>query len=291
MGYRRVLTALLCALLVVSAGCATFTSDEAESTTDRPTTGPATTTAEPATTTGPATTSESTSAGTSDAPEQLAPGLTSEGVTNPLALANAHQAALQNGPFVKQVSIERSNASASAFRRTTLRYANDSHWSRTVTGEGMPVAFGATNATLGVYADGERVLTRLQVDGNVSYSVLLGQQEGNPVPPREALPESMYARDLIYSVLSYGDLTVERVDSGTYRLTGSSEQVIVRGQTATNVEFAANVTEDGLFRTLDFTYEVGDTTVERTVTFEKVDDDPVERPDWYETALNRTGVE
>lgn len=287
MRNRQALLAAVCALLLVTAGCATFTSDEAESTTNRPSDGSTPTsdlaTVDAGTTTAP--TADET-VGT----EQLAPGLTTQGVTDAQALANAHRDALADGPFVKQFSIERSNASASAFRRTTLRYADDSHWSRTVTGEGMPVAFGATNGILNVYADGERVLTRLQTGENVSYSVLLGQDEGNPLPPSEALPESVYARDLIYSVLSYGNLTVERGD-GVYRLSGTAERVLVGGQIATDVEFTATVTPEGLFRTVDTTYVVGDTTVERSLSFEPADGDPVERPDWYETALNETSGE
>lgn len=280
MNYRQVLAALLCALLVVSAGCATFTSDEAESTTPS--------TAEPATpTAAPTATTESTDAGTTESAERLAPGLTSDGVTDALALANAHRDALTNGPFVRHSSVEESNGSTSAFQRSTLYYANESHWRQNVTADGLPLALGATDGTFDQYADGERVLFRLQADGNVSYGVAFGMT-GDSTPPSEALPESTYARDLVYTLFANADVTVESEDGPTSRVTGTAAALTVDGQRMTNVEFEASVYEGGLVRSLDLSYERGETSVDRSLSFEETDESPVERPDWYDTALNQT---
>jgi hypothetical protein len=50
------------------------------------------------------------------------------------------------------------------------------------------------------------------------------------------------------------------------------------------------VAADGQVLTVELSYEVGDADVRHTVTFDTNVTDPVEQPDWYETALNETGV-
>jgi hypothetical protein len=85
-------------------------------------------------------------------------------------------------------------------------------------------------------------------------------------------------------------VTVQDSERSPHRITGTAEELTVDGEVVTDVEFAANITDSGLSRTLDITYEQDDTTVERSLSFEATTGDPVERPDWYETALNRTGA-
>jgi hypothetical protein len=263
--------------------CASLTGGDNQPTTEQPTTEPATTTAEPTTTTEP------TGAGTTESADQLAPGLRSDGVTDALALANAHQQAFENDTFVKHTSLKRSNASESSFIRTTLYFANESHWRRNITAEGVPLALAATNGTFEQYANGERVLFRFQTSDNVSYGVAFGLN-GDPTPPSEALRGSVYARDFVYTLFANADVTVQDSEGAPHQITGTAEELTVDGEVVTDVEFAANITDSGLIRTLDITYEQDDTTVERSLSFEATTGDPVERPDWYETALNRTGA-
>lgn len=275
MSDRSVLVALLCSLLVVSAGCATFTSNDAESTTP-PTTEPATTTTEPPSTTG------STDNGTTDSADQLAPGLTTDGVTDAAALADAHQAALGGEPFVKHSSRERSNATASASKRMTFFYANDSYWYSTATSEGLPVDIHLINGTAEMYTDEDVVLTRRQTDGNVSYSVI-------EIAPSE-LSDDVYSRALVYALFLESNVTIEDSSGAVTRVTGTVDTLGFGTQTATNIEFTANVTETGLVQSLDLTYQQGNATVERSLSFEKTDENPFEQPEWYETALNQTRV-
>ena len=289
MHRRRLLVAAWCALLVVSAGCSGFPGGNASPTTEpvateQPTTGPSTTGADPAAT---------GDGGTTRAAEQLAPGLTANGVTDALALANAHRDVLTNAPFVKHASIEREAANTSTFRRTTLRYANESHWLWNITANGMSLALGTTNGTFVSYADGEKVVYMLRAGGSVRYNVrrISMRADAPPVPPKQVLPESVYARDLLYTLFGNADVTVEDTQGPAYKLTGTAEELVVHGETATNVEFTANVTDDGLVRTLDLTYQQGNASVQRSMTFETTTGDPVERPDWYEKAVNRTSGE
>lgn len=276
MSDRSVLVVLLCSLLVVSAGCATFTSNDAESTTP-PTTEPATTTTEPPSTTG------STDNGTTDSADQLAPGLTTDGVTDAEALADAHRAALEGEPFVKHSSRERSNATASASKRTTFSYANDSYWYSTATSEGLPVEVHLINGTAEAYTDENVVLTRRQTDGNVSYSVI-------EIAPSDLLSDGVYSHTLVYALFLESNVTIEDSSGAVTRVTGTADKLGFGRQTATNIEFTANVTETGLVQSLDLTYQQGNATVERSLSFEKTDENPVEQPEWYETALNQTRV-
>lgn len=282
--HRRLLVAAWCALLVVSAGCSGLPGGNAPpttepATTEQPTAAPSTTTATP-TATG----------GTPGAAEQLAPGLTANGVTDALALANAHRDVLTGNSFVQRTSVERTNGTERSSRRSTLRYANQSRWLWSVSASGVPLALGATSGTVVSYADGERVAYRLETGGEVVYNVrrISGRADAPPVPPKQVLRESVYARDFLYTLFANADVTVEDTQGSTHRLTGTAEELVIDQQAATNAEFTANVTEDGLVRTLDLTYQQGNTSVERSLTVELAEDDPVERPDWYERAVNQT---
>lgn len=283
------LPAVLCALLVVSAGCATFTNNDETSTPEQPTAEP-TATAE---LTAQTATTESTDAGTTSTAEQLAPGLTADGVTDALALANAHRDVITGSAWTQRVSFERTNDTASTSRNTTLSYANSSHWRWHITSAGDALPASVTEGTVDLYADGQRVVRKLRTDGNVTHNVVRVSDAADapPVPPAEVLPESVFGRDALYALFGNADVTVADAQGPTYRLTGTAEELVVDQQPATNVEFTANVTADGLVRTLDVAYEQGDASVERSLTVEPADGDPVERPDWYEMAVNGTNGE
>lgn len=284
MTARRLLLALLCTLLVASAGCSGLMDSGSQPATETPTT------AAPTADTTTAPTTESTT----ETPEQLAPGLTTGGVTDALALATAHQNYVRTHAFVKHSSVERTNGTESAFRRTTISYANESHWRWNVTADGMAVALGTRNGTFVQYADGERVLYRLDQEGgrNTTYGVrtldMHSEGELTPIPPSEVFPVTVYERSLVYSLLGSSDVTVERADDAAARVSGSMAQMQVNHATLTNVEFTATVAENGVVQSLDLTYEQNGATYERSITFDTSVTDPVTRPDWYGTAVNHT---
>ncbi|WP_232685963.1 hypothetical protein [Halobacterium zhouii] len=280
MHRRRLLVATWCALLVVCAGCSGFPGGSSSPTTPATTGESPTTVAPTATADGP----------TANATEQLAPGLTANGVTDALALANAHRDVLTSNPFVQHTSLERTNGTERSFRRSTLRYANQSHWLWNVSASGVPLALGVTSGAFVSYADGQKVVYRLEANGEVVYNVrrISGRADAPPVPPKRVLPESVYGRDFLYTLFANADVTVEDTQGPAYRLTGTAEELVIDQQTATNVEFTANVSEAGLVRSLRLTYEQGNATVERTLSVELTDGDPAERPDWYDRAVNQT---
>lgn len=252
---------------------------------------------EPAdTTTGGEPTPTETTA-TTDEPHQIAPGLTTEGVTDALALANAHREQLRAEMWVARDSYERTNATATVTRQTTVYYQNESRWRWNRTGDGLPVALGVSNGTLVQYADGERVVWRLEArgsdaSGNVTYGLRHVEADGAqaPIPPDRVFSNSLHARNLVYTLFANANTTVDTVEGVTAYVEGSADELTIGGERATNVSFQATVDSDGMVLSLELTYETGDATVRRVLEFDEVDADPVERPGWYETALNRTAV-
>lgn len=283
---RRLLPALVCALLVASAGCSGLMDADSPSATETPTTA-APATGAPATGT--------TNVPTTETPEQLAPGVTIEGVTDAMALASAHQNYVQTHAFVKQSSVERTNGSGSGYRRTTFAYANESTWRLNQTADGMALALGVRNGTFSHYADGERVLYRLNPEeNNTRYGVRVvsmhSEGELTPIPPSEIFSAGTYERSLVYSLVGSANATVERADDAAAQISGSTAQMQIGHRTVTDVEFTVTVTESGVVQSLDLAYEHRGATYERSTTFDTSVSDPVERPDWYETALNQSGV-
>lgn len=275
---RRLAIALVCGLLVTTAGCAGLLDSGGQpAATEAPTTDTATAT--------------SSGTPTTQAAEQFAPGLTTEGVTDALALADAHREYVRTHAFVKHSSVERTNGSETGTAQTTLAYANQSHWLLNQSVDGVRSVLG-TNGTFAMYADGERVAVRQRVDDNVTYGVRTIEADGEavPVPPEEVFPVEMYERGLVYSLFANADVTVHGPEGSTVRVDGTAGELTLGDATVTDVEFTATVTDRGLVESLDATYEQGGATVERSVTFDVTVTRPVEQPDWYDRAVNGTAA-
>ncbi|MDH5020558.1 hypothetical protein [Halobacterium rubrum] len=276
---RRV-AALACALLLVTAGCAGIGGSD-----DQPTTAPTQTTA------------ETTEATTTETAEQLAPGVTADGVEDPRALADAHRDALEGDAFVRRAGTRLTNESTTRTRNTTQQFTTDSLWRSTVSGEGVPVAFSVTNGSYDLYADGERVLWQRENDtaGNTSYGVISVTIRGDeqPVPPNQVFENNnfqrFYGHSLVYSLVANAD-SVEAVDdkAAAVGLSGTASELPTLFDRTGDVEFTMTVTAEGRATAIDLLYRSGDATVERTITFDTDVVNPVEEPDWYETALNET---
>jgi len=278
----RTLAALACALLLVTAGCAGIGGQD-----DRTTTAPTQTTA------------ETTDATTTESAERLAPGVTADGVTDARTLADAHRDVLDAGGFVKESTASRTNESATTPRNRTFAVENESVWRLTTSGEGVSVALDVTSGTYDTYADGSRVLWRLEDNGtgNTSYGVMSITADGDdlPVPPEQTLEQdnfqSLYERSVVYMLAANAD-SVETLDGdeGAVELSGSASDPPTVFTRTGGVEFAMTVTGEGLVTAIDLTYPSGNATVERTITFDTDVTNPVDEPDWYKTALNETGL-
>lgn len=282
MDARTVRVALLCVLLVAASGCSALSTDGG--TTTEPTEAPTTTQSTTVTT---ETTAE---------PDQLAPGVTTAGVTDPLALANAHREQLRGEMWVGTWSSKRTNESTTVTRQTTVQYHNESHWRWNRSATGQPVALGVSNGSLVQYADGERVLWRLDALGsgdreNVTYGVRwVSADETVPTPPERVFSESLYQRSLVYSLLANANTSVHTVQGANAYVEGTAEEMTIGGQRATNVSFDAAFDNSGRLLRLELTYDQGDATVTQRLSYETTERSPVERPDWYGTALNRTNA-
>jgi|AntRauMinimDraft_4_1070384.scaffolds.fasta_scaffold00015_41 hypothetical protein len=274
----RRLAALGCVLLLATAGCAGIGGS------DDTTTETVSDTAETYT--------------ASEPPEQLAPGVTAAGVEDARALADAHRGALEGDQFVRRARTRMTNESATATQTQTQQFTTDSLWRLTVSGEQSPVAFGVTNGTYGVYADSERVLWRLVDDetGNTSYGVeqVTADGESVTIPPAQVFENQVrwiYNHGLVYSLAANAD-SAEAVDGteAVVELSGTAPEAPTRFDRTGDVEFTMTVTGEGRVTAIDLTYASGDTTVERTITFDTDVVNPAEEPAWYETALNETGL-
>jgi hypothetical protein len=276
---RLPLTALICLLVVTSAGCSGLLDDGSQPTESDTTAPTPTTAATSATDTSPATTAPD---------EQLAPGLTADGVTDPLVLADAHRATVHNHTFVSQQRYTRVNETERSYRLDSLHYTNESHWRWNRTGEGMGVALDVTNGTFVQYANGEEVRYRLESAEDVRYGVrtISARADAPPMPPEDAFVDSLYARNLVYTLFATEDVTVEHGDDVAAHVTGTASELTIAGDTVTNVQFTATVTEAGLVQSLDASYEQGENSIDRMLTFNRTPTNPVERPDWYAQAGN-----
>jgi len=268
----RRFAALACVLLVATAGCGGIGSQDRT------------------TTTAPTQTATMT---TTDAPEQLAPGVTAGGVQDPAALADAHLAAVENQTFVSHERIRRTNESGTGYRNATLSMANESVWRYTRT---QTDAFPSTylGPKFDAYADGERMLYRIANETARTYGVYRYTTENETVvlPPDEVFERSYrqyYQRDFVYSLASRAD-EVAAVEDGAVGLTGTTNDLDLGSPEVTNVSFSMTVAADGLVESIELTYDhlTQRTTYRHTMTFAADVTDPVEQPEWYETALNRT---
>jgi hypothetical protein len=286
MNARTVRVALLCALLVAASGCSALPTND----------GPTTETTEAPTTRATTESPTTQSSTTTSEPGQLAPGVTLSGVTDPLALANAHREQLRSEQWVGTWSSERTNESRTVTRQTTVQYASESNWRWNRSATGQPVSLGITNGSLVQYADGERVLWRLDATGdatreNVTYGVRwVSAEERVPTPPAEVFPGTLYERGLVYTLLANANTSVNTVQGATAYVEGTAEEMTIGGQRATNVSFEAAFDNSGRLLRLELTYDQGEATVTRRLAYETVQRNPVEEPDWYDTALNRTNA-
>lgn len=279
---HRPVPAALLALAVVLAGCSGVTSP---STTTDATTTDTPTAPETTTTYGTTTTAETT---TTDAP-RLAPGVAEDGVTDALALAEAHGDVLRDQSYA-------SNAT------WTTRYANGSLASRThrasrVDGpqlwfrfenrdEGVVPTFPETTYWRNESASFARLVA---ADGSVSY-------RRSPDVSGLRFDPGEWAEH-VYGVVGSGSFAVageETRDGRTlYRLESTEPfTVVTAGSTGENASAWLLVDARGLVHEYRLAYDATrqDEPVRTTVhvEFAGVGSTTVERPAWVERAENET---
>lgn len=232
--------------------------------------------------------------------ERLAPGLTTAGVVDPLALAAAHAAVLRSATY--EVSIEevvvRADGSLIERRVVEGRFAGPTRYRVRLERE----TSRGPDPTSSLYANGARLYERLETTSGTRYYVPREDLEGRPRWPEDPAGRptqrgELYAA-LVGSRPAYVGSTV--VDGET------RHRVVADGavhasflaaweyvDTIESFRFTATVRDDGLVVGYDLRYEatVGGEpwVVTRTARWTGVGEVTVDPPDWYPTARERTG--
>ena len=266
--------------LVVLAGCGSAVAPAPDGTPTR--------TVTPA----PVPVPQQTEAPQSRRPSELAPGLSAEGVFDPVRLADAHAAAL-------------SNASFTAVRKERRRYANGSLRSRyrsavrvSAGGDRFRYELNQTDLRdgrtseqrLARYSDGSTVYVATTRGGKTTYSVVGGSE--TPAEPSTVLPGNATARFgvlRLFGSLRFDVLDRRTVDGRTvYRVGVENDSRTLGG--LRNVTMNATVREDGLVTAYRLGYDVDDIRVAVVVEFRRVGETRVTPPEWLPAARNATGT-
>ncbi|WP_380679571.1 hypothetical protein [Salinigranum sp. GCM10025319] len=228
----------------------------------------------------PPSTSESGGTGTDAIP--LVPGLTTEGITDPAALADAHATTMANQSYTWRLTyVESANGSEIGRATETVRVAAPSVYVSNVTREGVLVTRGPV-ARMPSYADGERRY-RLATDG-VETADLDDADVG-----RQAARARQY----------FGVLLAGREMSVGWIVRGGPRRYVVdidgtNASAVRNYSATVHVAPDGSVRYYSGSYclasmsgEFGDICLSFTMRYSQVGETTVEPPPWY-TAWNAT---
>ena len=295
----RQLAALAVALLLVTAGCNAFPSGGAA--TVETTSGDATD--ETTVDATDETTVDATDETTVDATDEttasdadLPSGLSASGVTDPWKLADAHRAALNETSYTVGTNLTaRENGTVLARWNSTVKVAAGGLplLNRYEVGGERPNAIGSFGHDVEAWIDENRTLYAMEGPNGTTYQRA----------PAESRPPSQPAgRDHLYLLFVGLDTTVTGTETrdGTtlYRVnsTGVADAEVLadelRTETVENASLSALVTEDGLVREYHVEYagtvENATIRVERTTRFANLGETTVERPPWYDEAVNAT---
>lgn len=315
---RAPLHAVALAALLLVAGCGGLFGGDAGAA------GPSETSATPTVTdsadrsTRSTATSESNVTNESvDAPASVPPGVTDGVVTEPMALATAHARALSNASYTaRSVTTVRSSENGPSdtvlYRSTdTARIENRSRYllSFAVSGdEGRFLDRG--NGSITTYADGDRIVRRIATGANATYGVeYTASGDERTMDPARIGGWNPRADERIYADLGAVNATV----AGTTTQDGEALNRI-EGSNATDpsllvshanlsdpraATLSAVVGSDGRVRTMTVTLTAtwtrgdhdGETVrVERRLTYRDYGETTVDRPAWYDRAVNRSAT-
>ncbi|USZ69854.1 hypothetical protein NGM10_15735 (plasmid) [Halorussus salilacus] len=308
---RSALHAVALALLVATAGCSGFAPQSGDDATTTETTATEEqTTAEESTeaeeTTAEGTTAEETTDEDGDA-TALAPGLSEDGVEEPLALSNAHQERLGDESLtISNHRVERyaNGTVRNESTRTTRTAANRTRY-RLIENTTLPNWVTGANNEGELWANGTHVFSARERNGTMTYIRQLGP-DSEPTEPRELLVGDLTADDDLLTVFSaFENERVEELDEENataperYRVTASDlahADFLADGTEVRNATLDAVVETDGpesaFVReyTLRYETEIDGETVRVTerIRFSDVGETTVERPEWYDGAANET---
>lgn len=235
------------------------------------------------------------STGTTDAAEStqttdLPPGLTADGVADPLALADAHQATLRDTSYTISTTYEYRwpNGTLIGHGTTTSQVAPEGASFHTVTSQAYrngTEPLGLEHAETATWSDGDRTLTARDLPGEPTE-----YRERSAASPG-ARPETGWGT--LYTAFSAVNTTiasqVERNGTTLYRVVTTSQSElnsVYSGDSAYSA--VAFVDSDGVVRTFQqthpTTYDDRPAIVTRTIHVTNVGNTTVEEPSWTDRA-------
>jgi len=238
------------------------------------------------------------------AEETLAPGVTHEGVTNPRALADAHADVIAEPSYRLTVNRTVRDPNGTVRERLTLDLALASDRAYLVdtatAGQDAPVFLGTPPASATFWSNGSTYVRKLTRDDRTTYNQFTPVEGAGtwrywaqtvPFGGGRATPQAFLTR-----TFRAVDTTVvgRAAANGTtaYRLRGNATTERLEEGIADprNVSLTATVTDEGLVRSLSLQY-VGTidgerVIVTRTVAYRNVGATTVERPSWFDSAVD-----
>lgn len=230
-------------------------------------------------------------------PATMPPGVTTEGVEEPLALARAHTSALVGGSFAYRSTLEASTVDGVPLGTVTTVHRVDAdgrfvHASRV---EGVvPPSYGRLRA-VDAYSNGTVTVVRFRTDGRNRTLVSSADEAALSA-------YGVVGKGTLYSLVAATDPTVRgtlRRGGTTYlHLKGENGTVRLGVTEATNASFEALVAPSGLVQRYALAYHANVSSdagwegrLVRTTVYDDVGETTVERPDWVAEALpNATEV-
>jgi hypothetical protein len=248
-------------------------------------------------------------AGTPTGGDTLAPGVTEEGVTSPLALARAHATAVETREhsFVHQWRVEYANGTVRGSVTQRVLAVPDGPFTATLSVRGSTGIIGTQPTVAEFWSNGTEMVERARTtgpDGNttVRYLYLPREQYAGGSGFYNSLRRPKPWLDL-YVLFDTVDAKVAARQAGDrpgqtvylIEATDVTEPDTLAAATGVtdprNLTLVGAITEEGAVRgyRLTFDAELGGETVEvtRDVRYD-FRDVTVEKPEWYDTAVNES---
>jgi len=229
-------------------------------------------------------------------PIRLPPGLSASGVTDAEALAAAHASALVNTSYTVVTTLTaRDGAAVVARQNATTRVVHDPtrSFQRVETAGEDPASLALSPADVEVWSDENGSWWAIDRANGTTY-----RRMADDLDPAVG---DRTGRDRLYVLLTATDTTLAgtTTENGTtlyrVRATGGDDDLLAQtldAETVANLTASILVGEDGVVRRYRVTYDatVGNVTarVTRTVRFTALGGTTVERPGWYDEAVNAT---
>ncbi len=255
---------------------------------------------------------EPTETGTPAERPVYAPGVSAAGVDDAEALAAAHARGLVDTSY--ELAATRTVHGADRQLRSSLSVRVQLAADRTylvsvaTSGPEAPVLLGEPPASAAYWSDGDVYLRRFSPgDGNATYNsfeppdgftaswrywvttVPFGGQDGTPEQyfgtVFDAIPTTLVGRATVG-----GDHVYRLANAGrTPRRSKARLDGVLDVQNARNVDLTASIDERGIVRSFDVTFdgdvENGPVAVQRSVEYTAVGETSVDRPSWYDRAI------